>query len=58
MRKVYAILRLLPMSGLLLIGACGVTSLQFNDFLRTTAVQVVSQGVTNYIGAAILANQG
>ncbi|GMU20117.1 MAG: hypothetical protein AMXMBFR13_02160 [Phycisphaerae bacterium] len=59
MRRFVAIaVRLLPVTGWLFIGACGVTSRQFTDFASSTAIRVFVQSLTSVAEAAILQNFG
>ncbi len=46
--------KVLPMTGMLLIGGCGITTLQYQDFVASTAVRVFSQFVVSIMEAFVL----
>lgn len=46
--------RLLPMAGLLFFGPCGITGRQWNDFLMTSALQILVQSLFTIVGASIV----
>jgi len=42
------------MTGVLVVGGCGITTLQYQDFVASTAVRVFSQFVVSIIEAGVL----
>ncbi|MBI4581094.1 MAG: hypothetical protein HY718_15425 [Planctomycetes bacterium] len=55
MRRVtLTVLKLIPMSTLLVLGSCGITEVQLKDFVATTGIRVFSQGLTSYLQAFVI----